>query len=695
MSFTEVDLAAAHVYASQRLRLLHLNYLYEHAPHLLTHVKYRIRQADRTKDYYFTEGFRRKAIMVDVDVTKTMCEMMSCVSQTPTGVCGEKDSAKVFRAGTDQFVTTCQPACFNMNNVIEYSDDKEPKPQSVPFEWDTRQNVCKMVSPMASFMDFPLLRSKETYEMRVNDLPLGFNRVPDTRFQRGFGYTFNEPYCEAFFDVWDPQRGECVESTRDFILGAVFGSSLVKYVQEGIRLLTNGLHEYAPLPSNLPPIPQPKEVFNRTNWLRNVVEEFVNPSPYAEAPVDPTEPSGERNHKRAKPARLYYLDETGKQTEYTEQQLEELEKARRSQRFYLSLRIQKTKEDQKQKTKNKTDKDDQQEKLLPKPVISNLEAADTNPTTDSLILSTLQDFRMEHEVLSSILLSIGIDQAIGFTKNRALALIDKTSTTLVKNIGLLGNRVFSSKILQNTLERTLTFSTRRTLTSSIGMAAKGLTKLLRVGFSTFNIVQWITVALDLLFYFWDPAGFNKKYSREQLDNILFSIESNLRAELDRRDPTVEFEDLLFFLVPENAQMELSLQVFPFVYEYLDSLEVNSEGTRIDKGVPIGNMTEDLTEHTQNLAERDQKIYTQEDLENYEHDHKLRMNWFRINVPIVIALTAIGTMFLFTGFALSGVLLLILAIVFVFTMYLNTTINMGRYWQTISDEIKLIMKINKN
>lgn len=667
MSYTDIDIRNATTYASQRLRLLYINYLYKHKPHLATHFKYTIRRADINLDYYYPPGFERNAIMVDVQIPQNLCELLSCNSAKSTGVCTENDEATVERIGTDRFLNVCQPACFNLNSVIAHDSDNVAIPHSTAMMWNASRQECQLFPANLFNLDFPILRSTEMWETRVNDLPLGFNRTPNDRWQTGFEYNFNEPYCEAFFDVWNPSLRSCVPSPGMFALGAVFGASLIKNIQEGIRLVSNGKHEFR-LPDNLPTIPILEAVYERTNWLNNINTDFVDPSPYQQLP------DGDQ-----------YIEERGQVLAWTNAKEVELVGLRKRQRFYWSRSLAKEAAERLNMVINEprrymAKKRDQ----LPK------ERTDGPRSAGTVVLEALTDFHTNHDFLSAVLVSFGVDYALAGARKIATKIMEKNALRLVELVMSMGAKTFSSTVMRGAINATSAVTVRTIVQFTVGSFVKSMVGLMKVATSIFGWILAISMALDLLFTFWDPAGFNQKYSKEQLDQIIYSIEMNLRNEVGRQNLSLEFEDVLTFLIPSEEVSTINVEMFIFIHDYLDALTVNSEGTRIDRGEDLSNMTLEEAQFTSNAFEAHNKMYSATDVYNYEFDHGRRMEWFKNGTPLAVVLGTIGVGFLLADFTVLGVVFLILAICLVFTLYLNAaTVNLGVHWDNMIKDLNLI------
>ncbi|OWR50950.1 p74 protein [Danaus plexippus plexippus] len=268
--YTQVDLQNASMYAKQRLLLHYIKFINEKYPHIGSEVAYTVKQADPEKDYYFPETFRSSAIVVDVNITKDLCEKISCNSATNKGACKFGDQASLYRIGDmEKFKVQCQPACYNLKNQLVFDDDGKEVVQSHRFEWN-KNNKCEFVNSAVTWMEKPFYRSMEIYEKRVNDLELGFNYDEDLDM-----YFYNKYYCNVYFDTYDPATKNCKTAWYDFIANVVVGENIMKLLKAGISYIENG---NTIIPSRLPSPPKIDDKWKLENWRKDINSKFVIPN---------------------------------------------------------------------------------------------------------------------------------------------------------------------------------------------------------------------------------------------------------------------------------------------------------------------------------------------------------------------------------------------------------------------------------
>jgi hypothetical protein len=201
--------------------------------------------------------------------------------------------------------------------------------------------------------------------------------------------------------------------------------------------------------------------------------------------------------------------------------------------------------------------------------------------------------------------------------------------------------------------------------------------------SVIGIILAVITLFDLILGFWYPLGFNNKYPKEILPTMVENAEYGLRNQMETNDLQVNFALICNLLIDQEDMITLGLQMFAYTYEYLNSLEVNSEGTRIDKGEEIDTSgtvdTDDIIASTDN--------YTASDFYKYEYDHSKRMQFFTQTKTYILTAFATGSIFLVLNIYFLAILFYILAILLLYLTYINSTINMGK----IIDKITLVIK----
>ena len=262
--YTLNDKLGAFKYANERMVLEQLSFIYTKWPHIASHIKWHVTRADPNKDYYYGTDFANKAIKTSVEITQSLCELMSCNSAKDNGLCTSSDTASLYWVG--QNYTTpkvqCQPACFNLT--------KQTTVQSLPFEW--HNNECKIIPPaLQTFMEKPYFRSAVHYEDRVNDFTIGFDRDgTDLR------YKYNKFYCDLYFGTWSD--GACEPTWTEKVAGSILGHSIIKTAKL-LSLYANTL-KTRPIPPDVPALPTLPDKYKVANWLANIDTTWQVPNPH-------------------------------------------------------------------------------------------------------------------------------------------------------------------------------------------------------------------------------------------------------------------------------------------------------------------------------------------------------------------------------------------------------------------------------
>lgn len=631
MSFTNVDVANATLYANHRIRLLLINRLHTKYPHLISHCRYEIRAADPVRDYFFPTSFTNRAIVTSAFITQTLCEKLSGNFAGPLGECKSTDQPYNYWVGDDlRFETACTPACFNLLNDLTFDDDGNELVQMPRLTWNNNQ--CIFVSAAAIWSESPLFRSNEMFETRVNDLPLGFNFRHNPLSVSGYGYQFNETYCKAFFDSWNGT--ECVTPWYRRILNVVIGESIVKLVQAGVTAIVNNGNTI-PAP-NMPPLPPVDPKFRVENWLKDIDETFVIPDPNADASdlINVTSQS----------------DVNG---------------------FYYRMRSKLA------------------EMTIPVPTDDTFdEDGIFSPEFAALTADAVAD--LLHGIFTDpwFLYSIGVDilvdgllEAVKFAARRVM---QQATPTMIRLLGTLTSPMYT-RVFSIAFRTTVT---KMVITVSLRTATRFLIVLARIAVlasSVIGIILIIISVFDIILSIWDPLGFGQKYPPTFLNDMMRQSDTALRRDFQMSEPRLIFDALPFILLTDDELIDVSFTSFIWMFEYFNSLEVNSEGSRIFRGRQIV-LDSSRVEDSLNLSNLRLVIPTQIDFFNFEIDHLNRWKISRFIHYISISLFTVGLAMVAFKFILPAILLFLLAFIFYFISQYNLSEDF--LLESIPNDIKL-------
>lgn len=665
--FTFVDRQNAGKYTLERRKLHVLKILNEKFPHIASHISYKIRKADRERDYYYPMSMENSAIVVDVTITRKTCEKISCLVATNNGNCNRSTPAHNVRIGDeDRFELACGPSCFNLFDSQHNSYDEEgnAKPQSSRFRWSKKNNRCEIPPTMTFWMEFPYYRSKEIYQHRVNDLQLGFNYDEDADT-----YRFNKYYCEVFFENFDPEKKNCYTSWGDKVAGIIIGDNIVKMAKAGITMLENGFQGTMPkVDLSSPPEPEPYRVL--PGWRSDVDSSFVTPDPDVgldgnkidfnvtpdnlmgrgrvkrSADLEPSllkdllvnvgkgdgeEPSGRIHHHRSK--------RSAEVSEFNVTVPVQVENKYNSTFHGLSERIKNV------------------------------------PTNEGKIISVLSLIVNEETVkamAADVLVTKATKQMQKVGKKILIDSLPKLMAKLSSRSTVVLDRVMVSSV------STITKMVVRNVGLKIaGALCKFLATTLTAMSTGIGTVLLILQIWDVILLFWDPLGLNNKYSEDTLETMYENSKFELRSQLNTTTPELTFDALSIFLLGEEALQDVDLEMHKYALQYLNSLDVNSDGQRIDKGSPVDLSRSDIVRNTVDRAIVNLHLFTSSDFNLYEQNHLERRRFgerlgFVLNISLVV-----GVVFAIFKLYLLSVLALTLSVLMVTLSYLNLQFDVHR------------------
>ena len=194
--FTQQDLIHAGTYATERFKLDLVQEIHQKFPHISLYLNVAVQRADSAKHYYYNPSFRDRALVVRIHMDQGLCEKLSCSRRRWHADCTPSDKPVAERMGdTTLFEVRCQPACFNLrkDKTPALDDNGKPMPQAPFLLWNASRNKCQFASGIDLWMRYPQTRSKVD-KMRVTDLPVGFNTVPDSTTVSGVrGHVSRQP----------------------------------------------------------------------------------------------------------------------------------------------------------------------------------------------------------------------------------------------------------------------------------------------------------------------------------------------------------------------------------------------------------------------------------------------------------------------------------------------------------------------
>lgn len=572
MSFTITDRENAAKYATERHKWRIVKILLNKYPHIFTHSKVKLIPADPDKHFYYPKSLQKKAIILDFKITKKMCEKLACNPAKFEDTCKPTESASVYRIGDDgQWGIQCQASCFNLLKKTNNN-----KVHMVDLEWNDNTDSCIIIPMSKVWSEKPLYRSKERYEIRVNTLPLGFNKGKTTSTTSGTEYKMNLSYCMAFFQKFED--GHCEkEGYRKYFLDYVIGESIVNFIKSA-ESLTSNTSDFPdgtiPRRDDMPDIPgnEKADPYQFDNWIKDIDTSFELP---------PLEGNIE---------------------------IEE-------QKKFYSI-----------KSKTKAD----EKKIDGKATLEKI--------TD--ILGGLLQMIFTAEFWRDLSIQLGIEISIKTSVNLlAKFFFNWFVPNLADFLARTGFQI-TSHILKDSIEIATMKAFGNVVAESVGALGGSILKLLAEVGSVIGVVLLVTSVLDIALTIWDPLNFNKMVNTDIIQQVSRSSELALKQQLKTNKIDMTLELLSGLLLEKKENNNLMLIYTIDVIEYLSALEVNSDGTVIEKG-DLLTFDKDISNNIDQNLITNKKNYIY-DYKLYETDHVNRLKTLRIT-KITIILSVIASL----------------------------------------------------
>jgi len=614
-TYTLTDIANAQMFSKTNYTIRVIRRMAEKYPHIGTWIEYNIRDATMD-DYYIPANLRNSCKMIDVKIPESLCSRLSCNAMKEKSKCTPEEEASYYRVGDDGFDLQCQPACYNTIKEPINTKTNNPRPQMPTLIWNTQQNACRLVdTSIMAWLEKPFYRSDTKYEKRKNDMPTGFSRTIDTvnPFGTGVTYKLNNTYCE-YYDKILNDEGMCDESKLDSVLNVVIGMGTINAAASGIRVLTNNGIPF-PLPQNLPPMPEqldPK--FKLDVWKATINDKFILPELIDTTPQAPdSKLIDEHTDAANREFKNFYHNDHEISKDVAKRRHAEIHGNYKISNF-TRLKMGLPTEDiedvhimHSSEFKFKNPEEiiiDAEEKHAPK-LRRQKRNADGIPKDGKDGLNNQQEPSKRHPVVERIMMILqgllkslfnGNLAKVHYANKLVSYMFKKLKSTcvriterltvflgkgLLKLSGSIGERVFGTGLM-NVVVRVV----GRTV---VNLAAKSAILLAKIVGAASSVVGWIllgTMLMDFVFLFWDPFGYQNMVPKQFPNEFNRQGEMSLRKLLNQPDLTYTFDHLVAVLFDNQELMVLQIESLTDTLIYLDSLVVNSEGSRIDKGPEI-------------------------------------------------------------------------------------------------------------
>lgn len=526
-AFTITDKENATKFANYNETIRALRAMYKKAPHIASWLKIETRQATQD-DYHFPEALAPFARVITVTVSREVCERISCNPYKEDGICTDKDTASYYRIGDGaDYGVQCQPACFNIAAEPKFNaETKQREPDTPLLAYNEKECVCRLEhAPMRAWLEKPWHRHDTHFKHRVNDMPTGYTRVPDPNNVLGTGYTYvnNPTYCSYFDRSFNTETGDCeLTGIANHSVDLVVGIALLDSTKSIYRHLTTG--NPLPLPQNLPDIPASDSIESKYvlgSWRKEVDSNFKIPEAFDSlGALRDIFPLHGRNEKRIKRSVLKPDKEEEDNVAWTE----------KTKIFLTGL----------------------------------LKTICTDPkfyvmlSFDIMVPKIIDILSKRMLRLSGVFAKMATDQIIKASMRSITTHVATVSMQLAIRKYIVG----------------YVFSTMAKTALRFHVYAK-----LRI----IGVVLFILSIISIGLTFADFYEMNEMLPGGLPKRLYLDAERSLRESLNTSKTDFTFEQLRAIILTPDENASICMQLFPDMYLYLDSLHVNSEGNRIDKG----------------------------------------------------------------------------------------------------------------
>lgn len=610
ISWTAEDYSNAAKYAARHKTILLLQKANEITPQITSH--FIISETDATdEDFYIPPKLVGRAKIIKVKQSEKSCTKMSCNPTDMTGAISRSRDTGIYSIGTNgQFALNNQPACYNLRTDIEI--DKETI-QSVRVEWDPKAEQCNYLSQLSTWLEAPRYRDDKAYVKRLNNLAAGFDRSEGNPTI----YDYNKYYCDVFGDEFDPDSKTCYVPGWQSIVEAIIGTQITAMIKIAV---TSGLTENLMPAPDLPDPPAIPSWMYQKQWAQDIDTSFTIP------PIDNTNSYSSKTFIRAKPG------------------------------------VKRSKTEINPHLKNKNSRS---ERYPQKSLRTNNDFSQAMSDIGNMLVEMIGDPMF----YASIGIDLGSDMALSAIKKLCKNLAEKLTANTIK---ILSETVTSigTKLLQTSFRVMLTQTIKTTVLKVASKLAIALLRLGAAASSVIGIVLMIISAVDIILMFWDPLGFNNKYPPTLVNETSIQGIYDIRRQLASPSPEFSFELYVSMLLTHEELMSIELETLPYIIEYLDAIEVNSNGAVIDKGDVI-EVPPEISLPELNQIEAQQRLYTQEDFELYEDAYQTAARICRATQTLGFIVTFIGVASI-TVMGSFGILLSLLGLVILGYSFLAIT-----------------------
>lgn len=653
VSYTHHDMLNAMMYARQRMRLHWYKHLTQTHPQLATHMRVVVERANPDAHYFYTDKFHKRAVVTSIAISEHACANVACNSTHMKGACTPTDTAGYIRVGdANEFRLNCQPACFNMHTKKRHRDIADKPVYDMPnWIWNNDRGKCYMVNAqMEAYMLAPIVRSQDRYQIRVNDLPVGYNSGErDPLTNTGRTYIPNPTYCAAYMDNYVPADQKCEPSTALKVFGYLLGEHLLKTIGASASMMLHATFDVPTYPQAEPAVP-PRLPANMTvdGW-KNDIDHTAPPPPDVGMDVPDDVPMA---------------------------QIDERQERLRANAILVSGKPPKTSDERRQEANTAAASDDDN---------ASAAADDARSEIDAVLNSFAGQqwekmFRRVSKVMSGMLEGLESQEGINMVlvndlAHSALSGSKRLFTFMAREVVPILVRTLEEEsqiLMTGVLRSAASAALMNTLVSSAarvaGRVLVALSEALVSATTVVGLVLAVSMVFDLIFSLWDPMNFNSEFDGKTLRNLVAHGEQQLRQKMQTNELSLSFDVLINMVVDHDELQKGAMMSMIYAYEYLDHLTVNSDGSVIDKGSPMA--VHPPTQQDQDAMASMHYTYTDSRVTRYRDDMRRRMEGTRLPHYLLVVGGTVGTLFMVLRRFILAVFLLVVAVAASFLLYVQ-------------------------
>lgn len=544
-TYTDVDIDNSVKFAQANLNYRILHKLHEVAPHLSSWLDVKEKTAT-CNDFYIPSTLMDSAKIVNIEIGETLCNLLSCMPIKETLYCNPHEKASYYHIYSEIpsfddpkstfYDVQCQPSCFNTSHKATFNKDMSREPDTPLLRWNNLK-CHKLNTEIIAYLEKPRWRSEKMWEMRVNNMKMGFTRIKSSETLSGITYRMNAEYCTVFDKHYDEKEKTCYMTAGEKIFDALIGMTIANNVLSFHRTLTS--YDRLPFenPTNLPNLPTTLDVVHTLEgWKENVKKEFKLP---------------ELIDTKPKPFNVTHC------AYKMQDNVDELIRKRRETEIEIN------------NTPSKKEKNEP------------IDKKDWVDKTKDIIINLLRSFTE-----SQTYIDMAIEKTATIFLVRFKCLMIKTIERLALFLGKgligitksIGQRVVFSAIQGLALKvavKTLIGLGTRLAIASVALVS-GVASI--IGF-----LMLISIVFEIGLSIWDPHKYNGIFPPEYPNDLMHRGEIAMKKATGTAIPTYSFEELAETVLGKDVLLDIYVESIIDQIRYLNELRTNSDGSIIDQG----------------------------------------------------------------------------------------------------------------